>query len=511
MNVSSERSVSLWMDTAEVAQAVPLGSDETADVAVVGAGIAGLSTAYELCRLGRSVVVLDRGRLGGGMTARTSAHLASELDDFYHELIRMRGLDEARLYFQSQAAALDRIEEIQSAEGIDCDFRRLDGYLFAARSDDEKLLERELEACGKIGFAGVAWADGAPLPGAGAERCLRFPNQARFHPLKYLDGLVRCIRRDGGRLFAETPVVGVEEKSGGVTLTTERGNVVSAKAAVIATNSPINDWVAIHTKQAPYRTYVVAGRVPRGSVPDALIWDTLDPYHYVRLQPADDGHDWLLVGGEDHKTGQADDMDERIARLTEWGGARCPGLGEVEYRWSGQVLEPVDYVSYAGMNPGNKHIFVVTGDSGEGLSNGVAASLVLRDLVRSRENSWAGVFAPNRVSVKAVKEYVAENVTMPANLAEYVTGGDVSSVDELKPGQGAIVRRGAKKLAAYRDESGNLHVRSATCTHAGCVLHWNPFETCWDCTCHGSQFSIDGEPLNAPAMQPLAEADAEAG
>jgi glycine/D-amino acid oxidase-like deaminating enzyme/nitrite reductase/ring-hydroxylating ferredoxin subunit len=499
------------MDTAEVGQAAALGSDETADVAVVGAGIAGLSTAYELCRLGQSVVVLDRGRLGGGMTARTSAHLASELDDFYHELINMRGLDEARLYFQSQAASLDRIEEIQSVEGIDCDFRRLDGYLFAARVDDEALLERELEACEKIGFAGVAWADGAPLPGAGTERCLRFPNQARFHPLKYLDGLVRCIRRDGGRLFAETPVVGVEEKGGRVTVTTERGNVVSAKAAVIATNSPINDWVAIHTKQAPYRTYVVAGRVPRGSVPDALVWDTLDPYHYVRLQPADDGHDWLLVGGEDHKTGQADDMDERIARLTEWGRARYPGLGEVEYRWSGQVLEPVDYVSYAGKNPGNEHIFVVTGDSGEGLSNGVAASLILRDLVRGRENAWAKTYAPNRVSVKAAKEYVAENVTMPANLAEYVTGGDVSSVDELKPGQGAIVRRGAKKLAAYRDESGNLHVRSATCTHAGCVLHWNPFETCWDCTCHGSQFSIDGEPLNAPAMQPLVEADAEAG
>ena len=475
MNAIAERSVSLWMDTASVPQAAPLGSDLSADVVVVGAGIAGLSAAYELCRLGQSVVVLDRGALGGGMTARTSAHLASQLDDFYHELIRMRGLDEAKLYFASQAAALDRIEQVQATESIDCDFRRLDGFLFAASEDHRSTLEREIEACHQIGFIGVGWADRVPAAPSSSPACLHFPNQARFHPLKYLDGLIRCIQRDGGRVFANTPVVAVEETGDGVSVRTESGNSVQASAAVIATNSPINDRVTIHTKQAPYRTYVIAGRIDRGAVPDALYWDTLDPYHYVRIQPADDGQDWLIVGGEDHKTGQADDMEDRIARLTQWTRLHFPAMQEVAYRWSGQVQEPVDYAAYAGRNPGNERIFVVTGDSGEGLSNGVAASLILRDLITGQQNAWAKSYDPGRISVKAAGEYLSENLTMPASLAERLTGGEASSVDDLKPGQGAVIRRGAAKLAAYRDERGELHVRSATCTHAGCLLHWNSF------------------------------------
>lgn len=504
MNVSSERSMSLWMGTAFIQRAEPLASNLDADVAVIGSGIAGLSIAYELARLRQTVIVLDRGPIGGGMTARTSAHLASQLDDFYYELIKMRGADEARLYFQSQAAALDRVEEIQSIESIDCDFRRLDGYLIPASRDDIATLEQEIEACHQVGFFGVAWGE-APLAGGANGRCLRFPNQGRFHPLKYLDGLARCIRRDGGRLFAETAVVSVTEEGGEVVVRTEGGNIVRAKAAVVATNSPINDWIAVHTKQAPYRTYVIAGRIPRGSVADALYWDTLDPYHYVRIQPGDKDYDWLIVGGEDHKTGQANDQKERIARLREWARSHFPGMQHEEYSWSGQVLEPVDYAAYVGRNPGNENVYVVTGDSGEGLSNGVAGSLILRDLVVGRENAWASAYEPDRVSVKSVGDYVSENVTMAGNLAEHVTSGELSSLDELKAGQGALVRRGTKKLAAYRDEQGTIHLRSATCTHAGCVVHWNPFEICWDCPCHGSHFSVDGQPLNAPAFKPLAE------
>jgi glycine/D-amino acid oxidase-like deaminating enzyme len=196
-----------------------------ADVVVVGAGIAGLSAAYELAQNGKSVIVLDRGPLGGGMTARTSGHLASEFDDFYHEHIRLRGLQEARSYYISQSAAISRVEEIQKSEGIDCDFRRIDGFLFAAPGTDPKLLERELDACREIGIQEVAWSERAPVPGVDTGRALRFADQARFHPLKYLDGLVRCIQRDGGRVFAGTPVVHVEEKDGEVTVETTSGHI----------------------------------------------------------------------------------------------------------------------------------------------------------------------------------------------------------------------------------------------------------------------------------------------
>ena len=263
----------------------------------------------------------------------------------------MRGEEEARNYLRARLAAIDRIEEIQETEGIECDFKRVDGYLFPAKTEDLKTLEAELDACRKIGFRGVKWVLQTPIPDAGVGRSLFFPKQARFHPRKYLAGLIRSIKANGGKLFADTPVVGVEENADGVSVKTAGGSVVRARAAVIATNSPINDWLAIHTKQAPYRTYVIAGQVPSGSVPDALYWDTLDPYHYVRLQPAGERHDWLIIGGEDHKTGEVDDAERRLAKLEAWARSLVPDLGDIKYRWSGQVLDPVDYLPFSGKNP----------------------------------------------------------------------------------------------------------------------------------------------------------------
>jgi nitrite reductase/ring-hydroxylating ferredoxin subunit len=213
-----------------------------------------------------------------------------------------------------------------------------------------------------------------------------------------------------------------------------------------------------------------------------------------------------VVGGEDHKSGEASEFDERFARLEAWARVHFSGAGQVEHRWSGQVMEPVDYAPYIGRNHGNQNVFICTGDSGEGLTTGVAASLILRDFVLGRENPWSAAYEPQRVTLRAATEYLSENLTMAANLAEHLTGGDISSLDELKPGQGAVIRSGTKKIAAYRDEQGQLHLRSAVCTHANCVVHWNALEGCWDCPCHGSHFSVDDEPINGPAIYPLAEA-----
>lgn len=500
MSVVYERTRSCWMDVDPVA-APTLDRSERADVVVIGAGIAGLSVAYELVCKGRSVVVLDRGPVARGMTSRTTAHLASELDDFYHALIDLRGLDPARGHYESQAAAISRIEEVQAAEGIACDFKRVDSYLFAAQADDGKLLEQEFAAARRVGMS-VDWAARAPVSGADTGQCLRFAMQGRVHPLKYLNGLAAAVQRRGGRLYGDTTATAVEEDERGVRVATTVGHEVTANAAVVATYAPINDRLAVLSKQAPYRTYVIAGPVRAGSVADALYWDTHDPYHYVRLQP-NGGHDLLIVGGEDHRTGEHDDGTQRFQALESWARRLFPELGEVTHRWSGQVQEPVDYCGFIGLKPGNERTYLATGDSGQGITTGVVASLLLAALIVDGRSPWQELYDPARKPLGAAAEFMRENMAVVKNFTEYLTGGDVSSVQELAPGEGAVVRRGLKKIAAYRDEAGTLHQHSAVCPHSGCIVHWNGTEQCWDCPCHGSHFAADGKTLNAPAISPL--------
>jgi glycine/D-amino acid oxidase-like deaminating enzyme/nitrite reductase/ring-hydroxylating ferredoxin subunit len=489
----------------EPAKAGPLTTDLDTDVAVVGAGIAGISVAYELTKAGRRVVVVDAGAVGGGMTSRTSAHLASAIDDRITTLIRLHGEAIARLAVESHAAAIDRIEAIQRDEAISCDFRRLDGFLCLAPGNEEALLDEELDAARKVGFAGVEKLSRAPL-GGDAAPCLRFPHQGRVHPTKYLAGLARAIEAQGGRLFADTRVVSV---TGGASpiLDTEKGQHVTAAAIVVATNTPVNDRVTTHTKQAPYRSFAIAMRVPKGSVADALYWDTATPYHYVRLQEGDAAGDFLMVGGEDHKTGQEDDGAARLAALEAWARERFPAAGAVEHRWSGQVMEPVDGLAFIGRNPGEDGVFIATGDSGMGMTHGAIAGMLIADLVLERENDWAALYDPARLTPKAAGAFAKENLNVAAQYRDFVTPGDIATPEELEPGEGAVMRRGLRKVAVFRDEESRLHEHSAICPHMGCIVHWNTLEGCFDCPCHGSQFAVDGGVLNGPAISGLAPLD----
>jgi glycine/D-amino acid oxidase-like deaminating enzyme/nitrite reductase/ring-hydroxylating ferredoxin subunit len=492
------------MDVTVAPEAPRLDSDKTCDTVVVGSGIAGIATAYELAIEGQKVIVVDRGRIADGITARTTAHLAPLCDDLTSEMIRLRGVDISRAFYESQAAAIDRIEDIQKREAIACDFRRLDGYLFQALGTDSEIIDDELDAVRKVG-APVHRIVGVALAGCAEQHALRYPRQATFHPLKYLKGLAERIAARGGEFFADTVVRAVEEDAGGtIAVKTDTGNIRAA-AAVIATNSPISDRFALHTKMAPYRSYAMAFQIKRGTLPDALYWDTLDPYHYVRLQPGDK-LDHVIIGGADHKTGEADDAGVRFDALEAWGRNLIPGIGEVTHRWSGQLLDTIDYAAFIGRNPGNSNIYVHTGDSGQGMTHGVVGSLINSALILGEDAKWTEVYDPARKTPSAIGNFLKENVTAAKNFAEYLAPGELSAVDDLKLGQGAIVRRGVRKIAAYRDQSGQLYARSASCTHLGCHLHWNSFETCWDCPCHGSQFAVDGSAINAPAVAGLAEA-----
>jgi glycine/D-amino acid oxidase-like deaminating enzyme/nitrite reductase/ring-hydroxylating ferredoxin subunit len=498
---------SLWKAETDPLPFPPLQEDANCDLLVVGSGIAGLSSAYEAARFGAKVIVIDRGDITGGMTARTTAHLVTEIDDRYFDLIRAVGEDGARLYYDSQVAAVTRIETICDEEGIDADFIRVPGYLVPAQSSDMSELEREYDACRKL-EVDVDWTDQAPYPLPADIRALKFANQGHFHPLKYCAGLALAIQKHGGRLYGRTAYLNHEESRGLVTIETDSGHKIRTAAALFATNSPVNDRVAIHTKQVPMRTYAMAGKVPAGSVEDALVWDTLVPYHYVRLQPAGDGQDWLIVGGEDHRSGTADDMKDRFACLEDWTRERFRQFGKVEYRWSGQVMEPVDFLPYSGRD-GSDRIYVHSGDSGMGMTNGVAGALNFIALFRNDKARFADLFDPGRKPKTGLTlgEYVKGQGPVVANLGEYLGAGEVDSIDQIEPGEGAILRRGLAKHAVYHGHDGQFIERSAVCTHVGCIVHWNSFEKCWDCPCHGSQFLPDGSVLNGPAVRPLAKVD----
>jgi len=513
------RTTSVWMAATETRDEPPLRSDARADVCIVGAGIAGLTTAYLLAQEGKRVVVVDDGPTAGGETCRTTAHLVSALDDRFYQLERLHGEQGARLAAQSHESAIDQIERIVRDETIDCDFARVDGYLFVPPGDDRAQLDLELHAAHRAGLTGVSRVDRAPIATFDTGPALRFPHQGQFHVMKYLRAVADAARRNGAQIYNGTRVTRIE---GGkeAHVETNRG-VVHAGAIVVATNSPINDLVAIHAKQAAYRTFVVGARVRRNSLPQILLWDTPDPYHYIRvhrvkpgervdrMRPAQpEGYDVLIVGGEDHKTGQANDADERFHRLEAWTRERFGEIQEFEYRWSGQVMEPVDGLALIGRNPlDHDNVYVATGDSGNGMTHGTIAGMLLTDLIMDRENPWADLYDPTRKSLGAIKEFAKENLNVVVQYADLVTPGDVSDVEEVKPGQGAILRRGATKVAVYRDENGALHERSAFCTHLGCVVRWNALERTWDCPCHGSRFHIDGHAVNGPAIVALKSLD----
>jgi glycine/D-amino acid oxidase-like deaminating enzyme/nitrite reductase/ring-hydroxylating ferredoxin subunit len=505
--MSSGQTKSAWMNI-EPPPFYPLEGNVSCDVCVIGAGIAGLTTAYFLIRSGLKVFVLDDGAVGGGETSRTTAHLTAVLDKRYHGLEELHGLEGARLAAESHTLAIDEIERIIGDEDIECGFERVDGYLFLGLNQAPQDLGRELIAAKRAGLS-VDLVKHAPLINENSLNtgpALRFSNQAQFNPMRYLSALSQAIVARGGKVFARTHA---REISGGDSprVVATSGYSVSAGSIVIATNTPVNDLMSIHTKQTSYRTYVLGLSIPRDLLAPGLYWDTEDPYHYMRLMgqasslALDDDCELLLVGGEDHRTGQGGDRD-RYLRLESWARERFPLAREVAYRWSGQITEPADGLGFIGP-AGDPNLYIATGDSGNGLTNGTIAGMVLCDLIMGRENPWADLYSPSRTMLGSLKDRAKETINTVLQLNEWVRSAPIESTDEIQAGEGGVVGTALKKLAVYRDDRGNLHGFSAVCPHLGCQINWNAGEKTFDCPCHGSRFDCFGRVINGPANSDL--------
>jgi len=507
---------SLWMRTMLPSFIQGLEADFASDVCVVGAGIAGLTTALRCLSRGYTVTVLDGGTVGGGETLRTSAHLASALDNGYAALERVHGPRGARLIADAHQAAIDWIETFCSRQDVNCGFARVDGFLYGSQTT-KRALDRELRASRRAGLR-VEMSNTVPLPEFGGGPVIRFADQAQIDPGAYIAVLARAVANAGGRIHEHVLVERIEEGEPENRILTRGGRIGRSPNVVIATNAPLTSFASIPMKQAAYRSYVIAVSVPEGRVRPALYWDMEDPYHYVRVDdgaaaPRDDDHDTtgrhdlLLVGGEDHKTGQEHDPSKRFEALEKWTRDRFSYAGSTVERWSGQIMEPADGIGFVGRNPGSSsNVFIITGDSGDGLTLGTLGAQIVADRIEGMRNAWADVFDPSRSMMHAASVFLRENANAAAQYTDLVAPGDVSSERDVSRGEGAVVRDGPRLVAVFRDEHNGLHACSAICPHLDGVVHWNAVEKSWDCPCHGSRFDPYGHLIIGPATGDLGNA-----
>jgi glycine/D-amino acid oxidase-like deaminating enzyme/nitrite reductase/ring-hydroxylating ferredoxin subunit len=496
------KNTSLWVDTAPQSDYPVLKPGLHVDVAVLGGGIAGLTTALLLKRDGAKVAVVEAGRVGAGVTAYTTAKVTSLHGIQYQSVESSFGEDGARAYAEANEAGLARIAEFVEELDIDCDFRRKPAYTYAEDDIDRSKIEDEVEAASKAGLkASFTATTDLPWPVAAA---VRVDDQAEFHPRRYLLPLAAAVQGGGSHVFERSRAIAVGGNREHVRVSTTRGEL-TADQVVVATHFPFLDRGGYFARMHPERSYGLGLYLKRGAkAPQGMYLSTESPSHTVRSHPTARG-EMVIAGGESHKTGQGGDTASRVARLEQWARERFD-VASIEYRWSTQDNMPVDGVPFIGrLAPFQKRLWVATGFMKWGLTNGTAAGMILSDLIAGRENPWADLFDSTRFKpLASAKELVKENANVGVHfVGDHLGRPDVRSTDELAPGQGGIVRRGASKVAAYRDDAGAVHAVSAVCTHLGCQVKWNQAERSWDCPCHGSRFDVSGRVIQGPAVKDL--------
>lgn len=491
---------SYWVATAGDAEQHPaLEGDLDADVCVVGAGITGLTTATLLAADGASVVVLEADRAAGGVTGNTTGKVTSLHGLIYDRLLREKGEGRARIYGAANQAGVEKVWELATSHGIECDLLRLPALTYADSDDDVEKIDKEVEAATRLGLpASRVTETDLPYP---IKAAVRFAEQVHFHPRRYCHGLARSLVLGGTRIRERTRAVGVDQERDGCVVRTESGHTVRAKNVVLATQIPFLNLGGYFAKTAPYRSYAIAVRVD-GKLPRGMYISAGSPTRSVRPHFSDEG-DVVIVGGEGHKTGHDDVGEGRYEALEKWAREKFK-VREVAYRWSAQDFTPADGMPYIGrLVAGKDRIWVATGYRKWGLSSATVAAMIITDGIAGRDNPWAEVFDSQRTDlVSAAKDLAKENLDVGA---QYVVQEVKKRRDssELAPGDGEVVKHEGHRAAVYVDPSGALHALSPRCTHLGCIVEFNKAETTWDCPCHGSRFGIDGSVLSGPALRPL--------
>ena len=498
------RNVPVWIDDTPIRKFPKLQRNIRADVLIVGAGVTGITTAYLLKKAGSTVALIERERVASIDTGHTTAHLTYVTDDQLQQLVRNFGEDHAQAAWDAGAAAIDEIERIVAEEGIQCEFGRVPAYLHApvdaSSKKEASYLKKEADLAAKLGFD-AAYLDSAPyfnLPAVG------FANQAKFHPRKYLRSLVAKVPGSGSHVFEKSAASEFDAKKRRVRV---NRHWISFDRVILATNNPLVGFASMtaatffQTKLSLDTSYAFGARVPSNTIPEALFWDTRDPYDYLRID-RHSGFDYIVFGGEDHKTGQKRNTKRAFARLL----ARLEKIipqAHVDHRWSGQVICSPDGLPYIGENAEGQ--FVATAYCGNGITFGTVAAVMARDWSAGRKNPWTELFAVDRKKIKgAAWNYLRENKDYPYYMIkDRLARAEADSVRELRPGNGMIIGRRGKKVAAFRDPNGNIHRLSPVCTHLGCLVRWNSSESTWDCPCHGSRFKPTGEVIAGPAEEPL--------
>jgi len=502
-------SKSLWQKL-QIVESNNLTSSLRCEICIVGAGIAGLTVAYRLISHGIKVVVIHSGDLKAGETSKSTAQINTIHDDGWADMLNLHGQENLGLCYQSYLHAFAFIKDVITKNKLDCGYEKITSYLF---TDDPiegaNWIDKEIEAAQTIGVKGIKKVSSSPLPEHHKGPALFYDDQAQFHPLAYLSELRRLILESGlGQIYGNAGVKEIIEGEEYTKLLLDSGAVVSAANVVLATNVPIYGRLIPIEALAAYRSYVVAFRVKKNSVPNHQYWDNQDPYHYIRLGSAaadldhpDADYDILLVGGEDHRVGDVRDVSDHYKSLIEWGHKHFPVEDLTGLKWSAQTIETFDGMPLIGPCPTETKgkIFIITGDSGTGITHGTIGGLMIADQLVNITSPWEKIYSPSRSRAKSIKRWAVENVTGIISYHDWFTPGEVNSEEEILPGSGAIIRTGVKKIAIYKDEDGTTTRLSAVCPHLGAIVRWNTVEKSWDCPAHGSRYSPTGEVLNGPA------------